>query len=233
MTDHLAVYTDAGIRTIALANPPRNLLHPALMLDVVEAFDDLDADPDVTGIIVTGSGDAFCGGLDVEAIRSGGDPVEFATRLVELLDRIPRMTKPVVAALNGDAVASGASIACACDYVVAVPSAAIGTYEVSVGIWPMVAQVPLIHRIGPRLAMENVGSGQPWAAERAAQVGAVNEIVEPAELMAACTHWLSLARRGCDAVKAGRPIFYELAELPYHEALTTALGHFVAMFDKS
>ena len=56
----------------------------------------------VRGIILTGSGEAFCGGLDVAALSAGADPVEFATHLVELLGLLPKLTKPVAAAVNGD-----------------------------------------------------------------------------------------------------------------------------------
>jgi enoyl-CoA hydratase/carnithine racemase len=149
--------THNGIAFVTLEGAGRNLLNPQNMAATVDALNRADADAGVTGIVVTGAGDTFCGGLDIEAVRAGGDPVEFAGSLVELLKVFPRLTKPVVARVNGDALASGASIVAACDFAVAVPTARVGTFEVSVGIWPMVAQVPLIQRIGARAAMENIG----------------------------------------------------------------------------
>ena len=231
MSQPLSVTTHDGIRTIELQRPPRNLLDPDLMSAIVDALDEADQEDEVTGVILTGQGDTFCGGLDIEAIQAGASSVDFASHLVALLDRIPKVTKPVVAAVNGDAVASGASLAIACDYVAAVPEASIGTYEASVGIWPMIAQVPLIHRLGPRLAMENVGTGEPWTAQRAKEVGAVNEIVPVGEVVDACVRWLSKARRAGEAARVGRPVFYELAEMPYDQALSRALDLFTSMFD--
>ncbi|WP_448809763.1 enoyl-CoA hydratase/isomerase family protein [Agromyces bauzanensis] len=219
-----------GIAYVTLEGVGRNLLNPQNMAATVQALREADADAEATGIVVTGAGDTFCGGLDVEAIRAGGDPVEFAGSLVELLKIFPRLTKPVVASVNGDALASGASIVAACDYAVAIPTARVGTYEVSVGIWPMVAQVPLIQRMGARAAMENIGAGEPFTAERARELGLLNTIAEASDLDDVVRAWLRNAARGGAAVAAGRPAFYELAELPYAEALDSALDRFASMF---
>jgi enoyl-CoA hydratase/carnithine racemase len=219
-----------GIARLTLVGPGRNLLNPQNMSDIARELREADADASASGIVITGTGDVFCGGLDVEAIRAGGDPVEFATALVELLKVFPLLSKPVVARVNGDAVASGASIVAACDYAVAIQSARIGTYEVSVGIWPMVAQVPLIQRLGARAAMENVGSGEPFTAARAREVGLINAVAELGALDEIVDGWLQLAARGGAAVAAGRPAYYELAELPYSEALDVSLRKFAAMF---
>lgn len=219
-----------GIAIVEIAGQGKNLLNPEVMASIVADLRAADDDADVYGIIVTGAGEAFCGGLDVPAIKAGGDPIAFARALVELLHVFPTLRTPVVAALNGDAVASGASIACAADYVVSVPTALVGTYEVSVGVWPMIAQVPIIKRVGTR-AMENIGVGEPFSAQRAAEVGIVTKIVEPAELLPDARAWLERARRGGAQVAAGRPAFYELADMPYGEALDASLDKFVAMFD--
>jgi enoyl-CoA hydratase/carnithine racemase len=219
-----------GIARITLDGPERNLLNPEVMARVGQQLHDADMDAAITGILITGAGDVFCGGLDVGAIRAGANPVEFAGALVELLKIFPRLTKPVVALVNGDAVASGASIVAACDYAGTVPTARIGTFEVSIGIWPMVAQVPLIQRLGARVAMENIGAGEPFTAERAREIGLVNVVAEGAELDAALNGWLANAARGGAAVAAGRPALYELAELSYDEALDRSLAKFTAMF---
>lgn len=218
-----------SISTVVIDGPERNLLNPAVMLDVARQLRDADADPTVSGIIITGAGNDFCGGLDLASIRAGGDPIEFARALVELLKLIPRLTKPTVAMVNGDALASGSSIVAACDFAVAAPNVRIGSYEVAVGVWPMVAQVPLIKRLGPRRAMENIGSGEPFTAARALDVGLINRIVPGIELRDSATDWLTLAARGAGA-NAGRVSFYELAELSYDDGLDVALEKFAAQF---
>jgi enoyl-CoA hydratase/carnithine racemase len=219
----------ANIAVVTIDGPERNLLNPAVMAKVAADLLAVNADPDVTAILITGAGTDFCGGLDLASIRAGGDPIEFARSLAELLKIFPRLTKPIGAAVNGDAVASGSSIVAACDYALALPSAKIGSYEVAVGVWPMVAQVPLIKRLGTKRAMENIGTGEPFSAERAAEVGLINGVAPESDLISGVQEWLTLASRG-GAANAGRPSFYELAELTYDDALDAALEKFAAQF---
>lgn len=224
-------HIDLTFATVAIDGPERNLLNPDVMAKVGADLLAAEKNPDVVGIIVTGAGDAFCGGLDLAGIRAGGDPIEYARSLAALLKIFPKLTKPVAAAVNGDAVASGGSIVAACDYAVSVPTAKIGSYEVAVGVWPMVAQVPMIARLGAKRAMENIGAGEPFTAQRSLEVGLVNRIAEPAQLIHATEEWLTLAARG-GAANAGRTFFYELAEMSYEDGLDAALDKFAAQFKK-
>lgn len=216
---------------VTITNPAGegNLLNPTVIADVTARLRAADDDPDVSGIILTGAGSVFCSGLDIPAIQAGGDPVEFATALAGLLKLLPTLGTPVVAAINGDAVASGASLVAASDYAVAVPHARIGTREVSLGIWPMVAQVPLIQRLGARWAMENVGSGEPFDVVRAREVGLINAVAEPDDLMAAAEAWLDKAARAGAIAATGRPAFYRFAEMGYDEALDASVTLFADM----
>lgn len=220
---------DAGILTVYIDGPERNFLNPGVMRGLLAEIKAADANPEVKAILLTGKGDAFCGGLDLAAIRAGGDPVEFAACLAELLKEFPRLRKPVAAAVNGDAVASGGSIVAAVDYAVSLDSAKIGSYEVSVGVWPMVAQVPLIHRLGARAAMENVGSGNPLTAERSFEIGLVNAVTDSANLISMTKSWLIDATRA-GAAAHGRVSYYELAAMSYDDALDAALEKFAAQF---
>lgn len=218
------------IQRIQIDGPGANLLNPDVCADLERQLAAADADPEVTGILLTGAGDAFCRGLDVAAIRAGGDPVAFASALVGLLSVFPTLRTPIAAAVNGDAVASGAALVAVCDFAVTVPTARLGTMEVSVGVWPMIAQIPLVHRIGARFAMENIGSGEPFTPERAREVGLVNGIAPAEQVEAQVRHWLTLASRGGAAVAAGRPSLYRFAEQDYRSALQAALTEFAAMF---
>ncbi len=220
-----------SFETLTISNPSGegNLLNPEVIAGIVAGLQAADADPGISGVVITGAGDVFCSGLDIPAIQAGADPVEFAAALAGLLKLLPTLGTPVVAAVNGNAIASGASIVAACDYAVTVPTALIGTREVSVGIWPMVAQVPIIQRIGVRWAMENVGSGEPFTPERALQVGLVNEIAERGELLAAAEAWLAKAARGGSIVATGRPAFYRFAAMSYDEALDASVALFAEM----
>ncbi|XPP27142.1 MAG: enoyl-CoA hydratase/isomerase family protein [Leucobacter sp.] len=218
-----------NIAEVVIDGPERNLLNPEVMAAVAEGLTRANEDPAVTGIILTGAGEVFCGGLDLGGIRAGGDPVEYARSLAELLKLIPKLVKPVAAVVNGDAVASGGSIVAACDFAVILPDALVGSYEVGVNVWPMVAQVPMIKRLGPRNAMENIGSGDPFTAQRAFELGLVNAVAPASELRGVAEAWLTRAARGA-GVYGGRPFFYEIDELPYDAALDLSLEKFAAQF---
>lgn len=219
------------IATVTVDNPSGegNLLNPDVIARIIDELKAADADESVTGVIITGAGEIFCNGLDIPAIKAGGDPVAFAAALADLLKLLPTLGLPVVAVVNGPAVASGASIVAACDYAVSLPDVPIGTREVSLGIWPMVAQVPLIQRLGVRFAMENIGSGEPFTPQRALEVGLINEITDAAGLMPAAEAWLAKAARGGAIVKVGRPAFYRFAELSYADALDASVELFADM----
>lgn len=221
-----------SVATVTISNPSGsegNLLNPEVIAAITAELLAADADAEVTGIIITGAGDVFCSGLDIPAIQASGDPVEFATALAGLLKLLPTLGTPIVAAVNGNAVASGAAIVAAADYAVSLPDVLIGTREVSLGIWPMVAQVPIIQRIGARWAMENVGSGEAFTPERAKEVGLINEIQPAESLIAAAQAWLAKAARGGAITATGRPAFYRFAEMGYDEALDASVALFAEM----
>jgi enoyl-CoA hydratase/carnithine racemase len=221
---------EGGTARIELVRPPRNLLDPDVMAALRDAILDADADPDVQAIVLTGGGEMFCGGLDIERIQAGADPVAFASALVALLRIFPTLGKPIIAAINGDALASGYSLVCAADLAVAVDHARIGTFEASVGIWPMIAQVPALQRLHPRHALQNFLTGEPFDARRAYEIGIVNEVVGAGELWAAVERWAQLSVRAGKALAAGRRSFYRFRELSYDDALTASLEEFRGMF---
>lgn len=222
--------TRGTTRWLRLDRPPRNLLDPDVLGALAEELSRCDADESVTAVVLTGSGGAFCGGLDVAAIQAGGDPVAFASSLVALLRLLPTLGTPVLAAVNGDALGSGFALVCAADYAVAVDGAKLGTPEASAGLWPMTAQVPVLRRLLPRHALQTVLSGVPFDAEEACRVGAVNRVVAEPELEGVVLGFAALAARAGPALASGRRSFYRLLDLSYDEALTAALDEFAALF---
>lgn len=222
--------TRGATRWLRIDRPPRNLLDPTTMGELADELRRCDADESVAAVVLTGSADTFCGGLDVAAIQAGGDPVAFASALVALLRLIPKLGLLVVAAVNGDALASGFALVCAADYAVATAGARLGTPETSVGLWPMTAQVPLLHRLLPRDALRYVLSGVPLDAEHALRVGAVDRVVPPDELEDAVEEYAALAVRAGGALAAGRRSFYRMLDLSYDQALDEALEELTALF---
>ncbi|MFG3658580.1 enoyl-CoA hydratase/isomerase family protein [Streptomyces sp. NPDC047706] len=219
-----------AISVLTIRNGERNLLNPGILTDIRFLLQECDDDPDIRAVLLTGAGEAFCGGLDIAPIKAGADPALFGKALLETLRIFPRLGVPVAAAVNGDALAGGASFVAACDFAVAVDSARIGTMEVAAGMWPMIAQVPIIHRLGPRLAMENIGSGEPFTAERAREVGLVQAVVEPGRAAGVAKEWLGKALRAGGAGAPGRRSLYEFASMTYDEAFDASLPRFIKLF---
>ena len=227
----LQVTSTEGLARITLDRPPRNLLAPDLMDALRAALQAADDDPGVTAIAISGGdAEAFCGGLDVARIQAGADPVDFAAALVELYRVFPLLGKPVIAAVNGDALAGGYGLVCAADLAVAVETARLGTFEVSVGLWPMIAQVPALHRLNPRQALENIITGDPFDAHRAVQIGAVNRVVARDRLWPTVQELAAACARAGAAGLIGRRAFYRLADMTYDDALTGCLDAFREMF---
>ena len=224
---------DHGLRVVTFSDGEKNLLSPDSMGLIENALRDADTDPSVEAILLRTEGEVYCGGLDIAAIRAGADPVSFAAAIVSLLHVLPRLTKPIATMVHGDALAGGSALVAAVDYAVCVPGARIGSQEVGAGIWPMIAQVPLVHRIGLRPALENIGSGEPFSARRAHEVGLVQEVVESPDLRPRAERWLRLAQRAAGAYRLGRPSLYEFASMDYDEALDAALRRFAAMFKET
>lgn len=230
MANGVEAETKGATRWLHIDRPPRNLLDPEVMDALAADLRRCDEDDSVAAIVLTGSGETFCCGLDVSAFQQGVDPVDFASSLVALLRVIPTLGKPVLAAVNGDALASGFGLVCAADYAVTVPEARLGTYEASIGTWPMIAQVPLLQRLLPRHALQNILSGVPFDAADALRIGAVNRVVSPPELEDAVLDYAALATRAGAALAPGRRSFYRFLDLGYDEALGLALDEFTAMF---
>jgi enoyl-CoA hydratase/carnithine racemase len=222
--------TRGATRWLLLDRPPRNLLDPEVMDELAAKLRRCDDDESVSAIVLSGRGETFCCGLDTSAFQRGADPVDFASSLVALLRVFPTLGKPVLAAVNGDALASGFGLVCAVDYAVTVAEAKLGTYEASVGAWPMIAQVPVLRRLLPRHALETVLSGVPFRAEQALRIGAVNRVVPPAQLEDAVLEYAAAAVRAGSALAAGRRSFYRFLDLGYDEALEQALDEFTQMF---
>lgn len=219
-----------GTARLTLDRPPQNYLNPEEMDALREAILNSDEDDGVRAIVLRGAGDVFCGGVDGPEVRAG-DPMEFARALVSLLEVVPRLGKPLLGAINGDALMSGFSIAVMTDVAVAVRGARLGTIEASGGMWPMIAQVPPLLRLQPRYAMENILTGDPFPAERAAQLGIVNEVVDADELDAAVDRWVGRVTRSSPAILArGRRAAYRFLDMSYDDALKGSLDEFVKLF---
>jgi enoyl-CoA hydratase/carnithine racemase len=176
----------------------RNAMNRAMALALSNALDEIENDPEVWVVVLTGAGDkAFCAGMDLKAFAQG----EFPATEKGFGGMTQRYcSKPVIAAANGSALAGGFELMISCDMVVAAEHAKFGIPEVKRGLIAGGGGViRLAKRIPLALAYEMALTGDPIDATRAAQLGLVNRVVESDQLMNAA---LELA----DAIAVNAPL---------------------------
>lgn len=183
---------DAGIATITLNRPKRlNALSGELTPALQAAIDEVSADKSVRCVILTANGRGFCAGADladIQPIYERGETVDLGTILRQaynpLILPIMRMEKPVIAAVNGIAAGAGASLALACDIVIASEDASFFQAFVKVGLIPdSGAHFLLPHLVGYRKALELAMTGDIISATDAARIGLINAVVPADELL--------------------------------------------------
>jgi enoyl-CoA hydratase/carnithine racemase len=179
----LSIERRDAVAIVTLQRPEkRNALSIDLRVELTDAFRGLGAEQGVGCIVLTGAGSAFCAGMDVT--QFGGDPdhkrrlVETSTGAFEAVGSCPR---PVVAAVNGPALAGGFALALLCDLRIAAVSATFGFPELPRGIPPSSASARAALDMGA--AAEVTLTGRVFMAEEAVRLGAVNEVVPDEECL--------------------------------------------------
>lgn len=187
--EHLLYSAEDGIATVTVNRPKAlNALNSALLGELSDLADSIAKDPSVQAVIVTGAGEkAFVAGADIAEMQ-GKTPLEarmFSQFGNAVFSKIERLPQPVIAAVNGFALGGGCELAMACDIRVASANAKFGQPEVNLGIVAGFGGTQRLPRlVGPGIAKELLMTGEMITAERAAQIGLVNHVVEPAELLA-------------------------------------------------
>ncbi len=185
MSDEPAVLTERreGVLVITLNRPDaRNAVNGAVAEGVGRALDELDADDGLRLAVLTGAGKGFCSGMDLKAFVTGERPWYEDRGFAGITQRAAR--KPLIAAIEGFAVAGGFEIALSCDLIVAAKGARLGIPEVKRSLVAAAgALFRLPKRIPYHLAMELALTGDPLDAERAHALGLVNRLAEPGEAL--------------------------------------------------
>jgi methylglutaconyl-CoA hydratase len=231
----LTLEYDNELATLTLNRPEkRNAISPEMIEELLAAFDQLEARrPRV--VILTGAGKAFCAGMDLQALETlarqmpehrvlkGGvlqdglphasdASLDDARRMAHLFRRIYHFPKPLIAAVNGAAIAGGCGIATMCDFTLAAPEARFGYSEVRIGFLPALVAVFLVRQIGEKRARDLLLSGRIIDAGEAHRLGLVNEVVPLDKL-------LERARALAEELSASSP-----TSLVYTKGLLRALG---------
>jgi len=188
----LTVDTHDDVAVVTLDRPHRrNALTSALMVAIAETMARLDADPGVGAIVLTGRDPAFCAGLDLAELSSSGDNL----RIDETGRPWPRLSTPVIGAVNGPAITGGLELVLHCDFALASERAAFADTHTRVGVLPgWGLSVLLPQAVGLRRAKQMSLTGNYVPAAQALEWGLVNAIVPHADLLEAATR---LARDVC------------------------------------
>jgi enoyl-CoA hydratase/carnithine racemase len=222
------IYEVSGKVACITINRPerRNALNPSVIEGLYRSLGEAATDDDVRVVVITGAGDkAFCAGADLEATIAGAgrgfvDAHYARGHLASVFERMAMLGKPIVARVNGHALAGGLGLACAADFVIASEAATFGTPEVDVGLWPMMITVILRRCMAPKRVLQLMLTGRRLGAQEAKDIGLVDTVV-PAELLDQEVDRLCrlLAEKSPQAVRMGRDAFYRSLDMPEQQAL--------------
>jgi enoyl-CoA hydratase/carnithine racemase len=204
-----------AVAKITLNQPAkRNPISPVVFGELLAA---LRATP-ANVIVLTGAGTTFSAGADLAMAASPG---AIATAsLPELLVAMHELGKPIIAMINGPALAGGLGLAVACDLAIAADTATFGTTEIAVGLWPMMITAEIVRNVGRKQTLEMMLTGRKLAAAEALACGLVNRVVPAAELEAeTMTLARSIAERSPAAIALGMRAFYRSQDLAHADAL--------------
>ena len=169
----------AGICEIVLSNPPVNAFGASVRQLLAKALDDAELNPEVRAIVIRGAGKLFSGGADITEF---GKPV-VEPGFPQLIERVEKCSKPVVAAIHGLALGGGLELALACHYRICTPSAKLGLPEVKLGLLPGAGGTQRLPRlIGIKAALEMIVSGEPISGSKASELGLVDALADQEEL---------------------------------------------------
>jgi methylglutaconyl-CoA hydratase len=181
---------DGATVTITFNRPEkRNAISSEMVKELLKALGDVESDPAIRVLILTGAGKSFCSGMDLETLQAistqtAAENLGDSRQMARLFHRIYSFPKPVIAAVNGAAIAGGCGLATFSDITLAVPEAKFGYTEVRIGFIPALVSVLLRRQIGEKRAREILLRGCIFDAAEAYRLGLVTEIVPAADLMA-------------------------------------------------
>lgn len=201
------------IMVITLNRPDAmNAINGALSHGLLNAVKDLDADDELTAGVITGKGRGFCAGMDLKAFGRGEDIGPLSTFIRA------GSNKPLIAAIEGFALAGGCEIALACDLLVASKGAKIGIREVKVGLFAAAGGVfRLPARVGVTKAMEMALTGEPITAEEAMEAGMLSELTKSGGALEAAIGWAERIAENAPLAVAASKTLVRAASQGYDE----------------
>jgi enoyl-CoA hydratase len=221
MADEVLTEVTDGVMVITMNRPEaRNAVNTALAQQMAHAIDELDGRDDVVLGILTGAGGTFCAGMDLKAFARGERPQVENRGFAGITEAPP--TKPLIAAVEGYALAGGCEAVLSCDMVVAGRGARFGVPEVKRGLVPAAGGLfRLPARIPYQVAMELMLTGNFMDAARAHELGLVNRLVDDGEALSAARALAAeIAANGPLAVRVAKQVVSRAVDWPADEAFT-------------
>ena len=220
MSDEPAVVTEHRARVLVITNnrpDQRNAVNAAVAEGIAAALDELDGDSELSLGVLTGAGKGFCAGMDLKAFLAGEIPRAGDRGFAGITQRAS--AKPLIAAVEGFAVAGGLEVALACDLIVAARGARLGIPEVKRSLVAAGGGLLRLPRVLPRnVAMELALTGNPIEAERAYELGLVNRLADPGKALATALELAeAIAANGPLALAATKRILTESVDWPESE----------------
>lgn len=228
--DQVKLDFDPPSACITLNRPQvRNALSPELVAHFHTALDQVQERDDVAALIITGEGTAFCAGADLKVLREiAAQSVKQARQdsqnLMNFFRRVYEFPKPVIAAVNGPAMAGGCGLASVCDIVLAAEDAVFGYPEVRVGFVPALVAVFLVRICGEKKARELLLTGRLFSAQEAQEMGLVNHVVAKESLLEKAQELArEISQNSPTAVRLTKELMKDLPGLSLEKGLIAAL----------
>jgi enoyl-CoA hydratase len=222
-----------AILILTLNRPEKsNSLHPELIAQLGELLEDAATDSAVSVLILTGAGKVFSAGLDLGLLAAwtASEKLGYLDHVVKVFWRIWNLPQPVIAAVNGPAIAGGFDLAAFCDIRLASPQARFGQAEINLGLTQIIH--PLYKSIGLSRAKELAMTGQNISAEEAYRIGLVNHLYPADELMPQTMKLAAvLASKPRDALFETKRLTRELLDLNTQQALDAIGESFVRLVE--
>jgi len=214
-----------AIARITLNRPERrNPLGPTILGEIAHALAAARADDAVRVIVITGAGKVFSAGGDLAAF-AGKNPTEPAAippaSFVDLFQQMGRLGKPIIAMVNGHAMAGGLGLVVACDIAIAAEEAELATPEINVGLWPMMISALIFRNVPRKRAVELMLTGDRIPAKEAAAIGLITRAV-PRDQLSSTVDALAakLAAKSPAVLRLGLQAIYDTQDMDLEPALT-------------
>ncbi len=227
MSEHttLKATVENGVATVTLSRPEvKNAFNDVMLGELLDVYGHYDADPSVRAVVMTGEGNSFCAGADLNYMKKTAtytfeENVRDGLVIYDVMELIHKLRKPTIARVNGYAIGGGAGLMAANDIVLASEEAVISLSEVKIGLVPACISPYVIMRAGPGACREFFLTGERMTAEKAFRLGLVNAVVPHAMLDEEVAR---LTRRiissGPEAMRVCKELIDSVYEMPLEKA---------------